>query len=126
MYTIELDRKTKFVFIEARGVATIEELNMYKKDIMNIIDMYNQGELSFLITVDRLDLLSQEITVDAREILELEIIHAKKMAIVYGNRTVFRMQTDRLVRESLLRINLDMEVRSFTNRQEAMRYLSYD
>ena len=98
---------------------------MYRKDITNIIEMHNKRELSFLITVDKLDPLSQDITVDAGEIIELELNYAKKMAIVYGNRIVFRMQTDRLVRESIMRINSDIEVRRFNNRQEAMQYLLF-
>jgi hypothetical protein len=102
---------------------SLTEINNFIVDINDLVNKFVQREYSMLIIAQRLDPLSQDNIPVFLQVAEIALKWANRIAIVYGNRTVTRMQLSRIATEARERLNSNTPIVSFQVINEAVNYL---
>ncbi len=125
MYRINLDVIKKIIFIEASGSISLEEIKKGLADLSNLIYKLDRRQYSMLFLEQRLDPFSQECLEVTQKALILVLEWAKKIAVVYGNRTVTKMQAKRVEAEARKEVISNIPIMRFRTIDEAMKYINH-
>lgn len=124
MYRINLDNNKKIICIDISGSMSLDEIYSFINEFSDLVSKFNQRQFSILILANRLDPISQDNVVVFQQIIEIAHIWANKIAVVYGNRIITKMQLTRIESEIRNKLNSDTPLKGFYIISEAMNYLS--
>ncbi len=124
MYRVNLDVINKIICIEVSGSMSLKEINNLVVDIDDLVTKFHQGQYSMLIKAQRLDPISQENIPAFQQVMEIALKWANEVVIVYGNRTVTRMQLSRMETDARTKTNSNTPIVIFHVMNEAINYLN--
>ncbi len=123
LHKIKLDYVNKIITTDLSGKLDADDLILYYHDLWNLFHRFHPKECAFIGTISKLDPLSQESAGHFKQIIELCLARAKKIAIVHGNRTVTRMQMQRLEEEVRKEFFSEIQIMRFVNHHSAIKYI---
>jgi hypothetical protein len=124
MYRFNLDANNKVIYIELSGSISLEEINACINDLRNLASNHSQRMYSILFITQKLDPFSQVNLPAIQHAFEIALNWANKIAFVYGNRTITRMQLRRIESYAREKLNSDTPVLRTTVLNDAMTYLN--
>lgn len=123
MYRINIDVNNKIIYIEVSGSMSLQEIISFIDDICDLVNKFGQRQYSMLIAAQRLDPLSQDKLPVVQQVAELALQWADKIALVYGNRTITRMQLSKIVTGARRNTHSNTPIASFQVINKAVDFL---
>ncbi len=122
MYHISADTSNNLITVELFGYMEVGEWHTFIKEVSTVAEQFKRKELFILISLERLDALSQESLPICIEGLVIAADYVAKVAFIH-KRVITRMQLGKMLAAVNKRCGNAFEAQLFTSRREAMAYL---
>jgi|GEM_PF-4771180 hypothetical protein len=122
MYRIIPDKGNKLIYIELIGRLEMDDWRLFSQDMKVLSSQFNIKEFSILISLERMDTVSQECLPLCMEGLCNASKYADKIAFIH-KRVMPRIQLNKILTFVNKRCNNATQTKLFTTKREAMTFL---